>query len=203
MKPECETKCKLLRVAMELIWESSYGSVSVDDICRRAAVNKGSFYHFFPTKAALTVAAMEADWQEKRARLDSTFSPLEPPLERIAGYCRSIYTHQSIKKEQSGKVCGCPHLTLGSELSTQDESIRRKTAEIMNGFVKYFESAVRDAEEEGSIEVEDCHAVAEELFAYSHGLMLQAKVQNDVTPLLGMESGMRRLLKCKNEVALA
>ncbi len=41
-------KEKLLQVAFDLIWQQSYGSVSVDDICERAKVKKGSFYHFFP-----------------------------------------------------------------------------------------------------------------------------------------------------------
>ena len=36
-------KERLLQVAFDLIWEQSYGSVSVDDICARAKVKKGSF----------------------------------------------------------------------------------------------------------------------------------------------------------------
>jgi len=37
-----DTKEKLLQVAFDLIWNQSYGSVSVDHICERAHVNKGS-----------------------------------------------------------------------------------------------------------------------------------------------------------------
>src|SRR5271170_7885350 len=59
MKKTCETKDKLLQVGFDLIWDSSYGSVSVDDICKRAGINKGSFYHFFPSKADLVVQAYE------------------------------------------------------------------------------------------------------------------------------------------------
>jgi TetR/AcrR family transcriptional repressor of nem operon len=47
MKPESSSKQKLLQTAMEMIWQSSYGSVSVDDICTQAGVNKGSFYYAF------------------------------------------------------------------------------------------------------------------------------------------------------------
>ena len=36
-----DAKEKLLAVAFDLIWNSSYGTVSVDDICERARVNKG------------------------------------------------------------------------------------------------------------------------------------------------------------------
>ena len=55
MKKTCETKEKLLQVGFDLIWDSSYGSVSVDDICTRAGIHKGSFYYFFPSKADLVV----------------------------------------------------------------------------------------------------------------------------------------------------
>lgn len=52
-------KEKLLDVAFKLIWDQSYGSVSVDDICQQAEVKKGSFYHFFESKAELAIAAYE------------------------------------------------------------------------------------------------------------------------------------------------
>ena len=41
MKPEGETKKKLLKVAMELIWEQSYGSVGVEDICQASRGHQG------------------------------------------------------------------------------------------------------------------------------------------------------------------
>jgi len=53
MRQDNTTKQKLLETAMELIWVSSYGSVGVDDICKRAGVSKGSFYHFFPSSPIL------------------------------------------------------------------------------------------------------------------------------------------------------
>lgn len=194
MKSECETRSKLLRVAGRLIWENSYHSVSVDDICREAEVKKGSFYYFFPSKSDLTVAAMEAGWQEKQPYLDRVFSPQSPPLERIGRFCDGMYEMQAAKKAECGKVCGCPNVTLGSELSTQDESIRRKAAEIVSRYVRYLESAVRDAAAEGTIQSDDPLAAAKDLFAYSQGLLLQAKVLNDPEALRGAKAGMFRLL---------
>ena len=38
-----DAKVRLLEVAFDLIWDQSYGSVSVEHICQRADVNKGSF----------------------------------------------------------------------------------------------------------------------------------------------------------------
>ena len=52
-------KEKLHQVASDLIWDNTYVSVSVNQICQKANVHKGSFYHFFRTKADLAIAAYE------------------------------------------------------------------------------------------------------------------------------------------------
>ena len=86
MKQESDTKQKLLSVAMDLIWESSYGSVSVDDICTKAGVNKGSFYYAFKSKSDLAVAAFERHWETKRPLLGSNFlrtNPAPPTAGRL------------------------------------------------------------------------------------------------------------------------
>lgn len=44
------TRQSLWVTSRTLLWKNSYGSVSVRDICRQAGVNKGSFYHFFPSQ---------------------------------------------------------------------------------------------------------------------------------------------------------
>ena len=80
MRRENDTKEKLLTTALELIWENSYGSISVDDICSRAGVNKGSFYYAFKSKSDLAAAAFEDHWNKKRALMDGLFSPQTPPL---------------------------------------------------------------------------------------------------------------------------
>jgi AcrR family transcriptional regulator len=100
MKAECDTKQRLLDTAIDLIWEQSYGAVSVDVICERAGARKGSFYHFFPSKSDLTVAAIEEHWEKLRPDLDRIFSPQTPPLERLSRYCDFIYERQSQKNAE-------------------------------------------------------------------------------------------------------
>src|SRR5512138_1338390 len=68
-----DAKEKLLDVAFELIWDNSYGGVSVDQICERAGVNKGSFYHFFGSKADLAVAAYQEHWRQKQPEMYRLF----------------------------------------------------------------------------------------------------------------------------------
>ena len=61
MGRKSDAKERLLDAALDLIWERSYGVVTIDAICEKAGVKKGSFYYFFESKSALAVAALEAD----------------------------------------------------------------------------------------------------------------------------------------------
>src|SRR5436190_5827969 len=109
---------RLMTAALKLMWEESYGAVTIDDICKRASVKKGSFYYFFDSKAALAVAALEKMWRDEwKPALDARFSPSVEPLARIQGYLESPYSKQCQVKEQTGKVLGCPICSMGSEIS--------------------------------------------------------------------------------------
>jgi len=187
MKKTCETKEKLLQVGFDLIWDSSYGSVSVDDICKRAGINKGSFYHFFPSKADLVVEAYEEHWQMKRPEMDRIFSPQVPPLERLQNWCQYMYAVQKEKAEEYGHVCGCPFASVGSEIATLDEKIRAKSEHLMNASRKYVESAIADAIREGSVTVKDPVAASLTLQSLLLGMFVEARVQNDLKVLEGLE----------------
>jgi TetR/AcrR family transcriptional repressor of nem operon len=170
---------KLLQVAFDLIWQQSYGAVSVDDICERAEVKKGSFYHFFPSKSDLAVAAYEEHWQQCQPKYDRIFSPLVPPLERLDSYCRMIYEGQRERFDKTGRVLGCPFASVGCELSTQDEKMRHKSMEIFDRISKYLDNALRDAHREGLIEQQDFTVKAQAISSLVLGMLIQAKVKND------------------------
>jgi TetR/AcrR family transcriptional repressor of nem operon len=183
MAKPSDTKEKLLQVAFDLIWNQSYGSVSVDHICDRAHVNKGSFYHFFASKSDLAVAAYEENWREKQPELDRIFSPQVPPLERLERWCEHVRQRQKIKAEKYGHVCGCPYSSLGMELATQDEKIRAKTQEMMDRSIRYIESALVDAKRQGLVSVVDLLGAAQRVYSMTLGILLNAKIRNDLEVL--------------------
>ncbi len=76
-----QTEQAILRATAELARESSFDKVSIRDICKRAGITTGAFYHHFPSKDALLSrgfspmdAYMEALMAEQGDR---------PPLERL------------------------------------------------------------------------------------------------------------------------
>src|SRR3954471_1381079 len=118
---------RLKAAALELIWEESYGAITIVDICKRADVKKGSFYYFFKSKAELAVAALEKMWaNDWKPNLDARFSPSVEPLDRIRGYLESLYSKQCRVKTATGKVLGCPVCSVGSEISTQEVDVSAK-----------------------------------------------------------------------------
>jgi AcrR family transcriptional regulator len=50
---------QLLDLGLELFASQSYDELSIDVIARRAGVSKGLLYHYYPSKRALYVAAVE------------------------------------------------------------------------------------------------------------------------------------------------
>jgi TetR/AcrR family transcriptional repressor of nem operon len=183
-----DTKDKLLQVAFDLIWNQSYGSVSVDQICERAQVNKGSFYHFFPSKSDLAIEAYEEHWREKQPELDRIFSPQIPPLARLELWCEYICERQRQKASKYGHVCGCPYASLGTELATQDEKIRAKAQQMVDRSIRYVESALRDAKHQELISIDDPAATARRVYSMVLGILLHAKIRNDLGVLRDLEA---------------
>jgi TetR/AcrR family transcriptional repressor of nem operon len=184
-----DAKEKLTEAALGLIWTSGYGATSVDDICAKADVRKGSFYHFFKSKADLEVAALEAHWQRNRQLWDDRFSPSVPPLERLERHFAYVIQRQGELLEEYGSVLGCPLCSVGSEVSNKEAGIRDKTIEIMDRYVKYFESAVRDAAAQGLVVTPDPKTKARVLFAYVQGVLTQARITNSLEPLKELKAG--------------
>jgi TetR/AcrR family transcriptional repressor of nem operon len=174
------THDKILDAAINLLWQNSYGSVSVDDICKAAKVQKGSFYHYFPSKIDVVIESFEKLWQDNTPILDHIFSASVPPLERLGHYCDFAYLKQKDMSEKLGKVLGCPYVTCGSELSTLEERVRHKMDEIFCRSALYFETLLRDAQATGMTSISDPEIGAQKMLSYIAGVMYQAKLKNDV-----------------------
>lgn len=198
-----DAKDKLMNAVLELIWTGSYGSTTIDQICEKAGVKKGSFYHFFDSKSTLAAEALDVSWQTKRVELDQIFSVTIPPLERLQKYCDFSFKVQSEIKAKYGRVLGCPQFQLGCEVCTQEDALQKKIQSILDYKRRYIESAVRDAAAAGEIQAPDPAARARMIVAYYEGLLTQARIQNDVNVLREMAPGIFSLLGVKTREAVA
>lgn len=78
---------KFIDAAIALIREQGYAGTSVDDICARAGMKKGSFFHHFKSKEELLLAAI-AHWNTFTGDVFRTapYRQLADPLDRLLGY---------------------------------------------------------------------------------------------------------------------
>ncbi len=196
------TRQKLLDTALDLIWSSSYGNVTVDDICKAGGISKSSFYHFFNGKSDLALAAYQEHWEHAYPDFNRVFSALVPPLDRLANYCAFIKQGMQAWTDRTGKCPGCPYSLIGMELSTIDEDIRQQVQTMFGRMTRFIEQALRDAQHDGLIERSlNPHQTAEDLYAYILGLLLQAKVQNNPALLDRMEPMLMTMIGAKLPVA--
>ena len=176
-----DAKERLMEAVRELVWTGSYGSTTIDQICEKAGVKKGSFYYFFDSKCELVETSLNEDWQRHRAELDSIFSATIPPLERLRKYCDFGYKMQAEMKAKHGHVLGCPLFCMGSEVSTQEDRLQKKVQEILEYKRKYLESVIREAHAAGLIHAPDAAAKSRALLAYYQGILTQDRIQNDLS----------------------
>jgi TetR/AcrR family transcriptional regulator, transcriptional repressor for nem operon len=85
--PSGGARSKLIDAAVEIIRRKGYAATSVDELCTRAGVTKGAFFHHFPSKDSLAIAAAN-HWSELSAALfaSALYHRFEDPLDRVLGY---------------------------------------------------------------------------------------------------------------------
>jgi len=174
---------RILEAALLCLWTAGYAGTSIDDICARAGVRKGSFYHFFASKEELARAALEAHWAALRAALDRIFSPTVPPLERLRGAFAASVERQAALQASTGAVLGCPLYSLGAEIGAREPGLMSAIRGMLDGYVSYYESAIRDAAARGEIQAPDPAAKARSLMALVEGTLTEARIRNDLGPV--------------------
>jgi TetR/AcrR family transcriptional repressor of nem operon len=189
-----DARQRLMDAAYELIWEYSYGAVTIEAICERASVKKGSFYYFFESKSELATTAIEAWWTERKAIMDQIFCRENPPLFRLREYFDFITNLQVRSYQKTGHVLGCPLHALGVEICTQDELIRAQLHGILISFIAYFEGSIADAQKLRQIERGDPAKKARALVAYYAGVMSQARIEKNLEPIQNLSSNALELI---------
>lgn len=194
---------RLMDAAIFLLWGESFGSVTVDDICRRADVRKGSFYYFFESKSELAVKALDRMWADYKPELDEMFAPHLPPIERIRNYCQGTYAMQANMREEHGRVLGCVLCSLGSEIGNRDDAIRDKVRSLLEKIRGYWVKAISDAQEEGLLTAGDVESKVRCVMAVYEGLVAQARLHNDLNRIVDLADQVCSHLQVKQSAPAA
>lgn len=194
-----DTRTRLLETALELIWQSNYNSVGVNDICKQAGVTKGGFYHHFESKASLFCEASDYYWNSVKKDLDALLSPINSPLEQLENLINFIF----ITKFgcDTDNIPGCPFFSAGAQTGCAEASVNESLLTMSKNGVKYNLALVRSLMAadylEGDVEPE---RVARLMNQYILGAVSFARVNRCMETIKrDVPEGLYRLLGLKRE----
>ena len=194
-----DTRVVLLETALNLIWNSNYNSVGVNDICKQAGVTKGSFYHHFESKAQLFCEATNHYWDVLRVDLDCIFSPINNPLEQLENWLQFIFINKV--GEDKDNVPGCAFFTAGMQAGCGENSITDTLQLMTERGAKYNQALVRSLLSNNYLqEVKDPDQVARLMQQYVQGAIMHARVTRNISNIKrDLPEGIYRILGLKPE----
>jgi TetR/AcrR family transcriptional repressor of nem operon len=180
MNVESTTRSRILSTARELFHGRSYADVGIKEICDQAQVQKGSFYHFFPSKRDLAMAVIDVmadDWAH--GFVAEAFDQQLRPMERLDYLIDAAYYWQKAAKDLEGRMPGCLFGNLALEVSTRDDVLRAKLTAVFDKASTRFRDTLDEAIARGEIAPLDTEATAAAMLAYLEGIILLAKARNE------------------------
>ena len=194
-----DTRTVLLETALELIWSSNYNSVGVNEICKQAAVTKGSFYHHFESKAELFCKATEHYWEKLKQELDALLSPMNPPLEQLENWIALIFVNKI--GDDINNMPGCAFFSAGTQSGCEETCITETLRLMLDRGAKYNLALVRNLEAGNYLlPIDDAEQVARLMQQYIHGFISHARLVRDIDHARrDLPAGIYRLIGLKPE----
>lgn len=194
MNAEPDTRTRILASAREMFHGRSYADVGIQEICAAARVQKGSFYHFFPSKRDLALAViddMAEDWAH--GFVAEAFDRSLPPLERLDYMIDAAYYWQKATVDHAGRMRGCLFGNLALEMSTRDDVMRAKLNAVFDRARDRFRATLDEAVAAGALAHLDSEATAMAMLAYLEGIILLAKTRNEPEVILRLGPAIKTL----------
>jgi AcrR family transcriptional regulator len=161
------TRENILSSARGLFAQFGYDATGVAEICEKARVSKGAFYHHFPSKHAVFMAILK-EWLDS---LDQEFSSIR----NTDGTVLSSLAQMS---ESAGRIFSDAEGQFPMFLEFWSKAIRdeRVWTETKEPFLKYFyffAQMIRKGIEEGSIKKTSASTASRALVGMALGIILQ------------------------------
>jgi AcrR family transcriptional regulator len=163
-----ETRRRILQAAEESFARYGYDATGVAEICAKAKISKGAFYHHFPSKQTLFLDLLDG-WlkglDENLAQARSEARSVPEGLKAMTTRIREIFRQ------------GDRQLPIFLEFlnkASRDPSIWQATIAPYRRYHEYFAEIIEDGMKEGSIVSVDSKEMAQILVSLAIGIILQA-----------------------------
>jgi TetR/AcrR family transcriptional regulator, transcriptional repressor for nem operon len=188
-----QARDKLLVAALKLIRANGYSATSVDDLCKEAGVTKGAFFHHFPTKDALAVAAAN-HWAETTGCLfaDAPYHDHARPVDRVLGYVD--FRHDLLAGELWEFTCLVGTMT--QEVYGSQDDIRAACEASICGHAQTLEADIEAAMREHHIQGDwTAHSLALHTQAVLQGAFILAKATGKVGVAIDSAAHLKRYIQ--------
>lgn len=174
-----------------------YEAVGVADVCREADVRKGSFYHFFDSKAALAIELLEGSWQRLRSKVfTEAFGQSSSTIDTFHRFGELIAANMTHEFDTEGAISGCRFGNFAIELANTDDAIRSCVHNVFDDMAAIFRSAIESGQASGELAADlDPTATSLALLAQMEGLMLLAKANRQPAIIETFGATAERLLR--------
>ena len=200
MSSSIDTRQKLMETATDLIWQSNYDHVGIAEICKRAGVTKGAFYHHFCSKAELFVCASDNEWESVSRDLDEAMSPRFTAIEQLGRFL-SVILHKHQTEGDNAQIYGCPFFTTGAQAGCEEKIIRKSAYDLCEKGLVYIVALVRNLQAESCLEGSiDPSQTARMMQQYIQGAMMHGRIYQDIEALNSdLKEGCFQILGVKAE----
>ncbi|MBO0137654.1 MULTISPECIES: TetR/AcrR family transcriptional regulator [Vibrio] len=175
-----DTRQHILDVGYELIVNRGFTSVGLSELLKKAAVPKGSFYHYFKSKEQFGEAMIQDYFTKYFERLNARFTNTE-----LSGYQRLMsYFEEMVKVEDD--VCNankCLLVKLSAEVSDLSESMRLALRQGADKTIQAIADCIDIGIQDGSIPNGDSALLARLIYYLWNGASLLNKLYQDQAAL--------------------
>lgn len=182
---------QLIAAGIASIHAQGFAATGVQEITATAGVPKGSFYNYFPSKAAFGLAVLDAYWAAAAPTLEFLREPGRAAPERLTRHFRAIEAWL----RDSGQECGCLLGNFAVEAPSAGVEIRQRVGVIFTRLNDALTDCLREGAAAGSIRRDvSPEDLAHMLLTAFQGTVLRAKTQADAAGFEAFHRAMEKLI---------
>lgn len=176
-----ESRERVITAAAELFLGGSFHKVGIAEICEVAHVNKGTFYHFFPSKLDLLLEVLDRYVKECERDILMVVHSQMPPVAKVRDVFSVPRLRNQTWKDTHGVSSGCFIGNIALEMSANEPVVRHHVEKAMAGLTRLLHPIVADFLLQSTDDFDEKHVrtAADVLMTLIQGAQVQAKAAND------------------------
>lgn len=174
-----ESRDRLLAAATELFLGGSFHNVGIAEICTAANINKGTFYHFFPSKIDLLLAVIDGYVASVSKKYEDIAASSDSPVRKLRNVFMVPQKQNEVWMAVHGTASGCFLGNIILELAATEPVVREKSKWAIAEWSKALQPILSEFLKAEKIQNLDVPAAADIVIGIVQGAHVLAKVKND------------------------